>query len=801
MHLSYAFGAPVLLMSSNVIFLVGAAWLPLGIRAADRWVRLGRRWGILELAIVLAMQTLGGDPESAYLLGVSAAGYAVLGGARSATSVARGRIAERCGPGTKRRLPRRALPVAIAVWYAMTVGLAVLLPKIGRAPGTGIRALLFRGDGIAGIGAGVGVLAVVCILASPRTRRARYAPSRFRFRGWPSLPFWRSCSPRLKLCLAGSSSGKPGELLLVMMFSRSAWSRSAWLKWYGPMCSVSSLANSLPGPELPLPGTRPLLWVSSLYLGGMIFVLGISALTFRPRRAVKTWLSAMVAIGLLGSLGQYGSPVWMTRALATSMNSPAWHGLLRELGPLDAPDTPAVREDGRPRDGDGSVYWWMTILLPGFRQFRFPSKLLVFAVLALAALAGWKWDELRPRLSPGPVVLTAILFGSSVILLAMLYGMRSTILAGLAARDLSTGLGPFDREHAFGAMVRSSLHASAVFGLGLAAISVLKIRPRLGNAALLLAITAVDLGLANARQIVSVPQSCFDDRSRVQEIIEQAEQEHPSAGPFRVHRMMTWLPLGWKYLRSDDRPSELVRWEVDTLQPKFGINRGISYTYSRGIGEINDYASFFRSFPCPVADPAVARSLGVPAGESIAYSLAGRSTSGIPAISSCRRMPASGLIPAVVRAIHRAKRCALPIPRDVPWSRRENRVQEVDRQLRLPGTEEQRRVSPGVDRSSGHVTPTLRGVDDEDRLAALKRTTQRSGVGHEPRSRPFNPREVVLVDPDQVGEVASLLRGGQPSALESVRVNYPSRRESSWSRRSSRRASWCSAMSTIPAGS
>ena len=76
--LSYAFGAPVLLMSSNVIFLVGAAWLPLGIRAADRWVRLGRRWGILELAIVLAMQTLGGDPESAYLLGVSAAGYAVL---------------------------------------------------------------------------------------------------------------------------------------------------------------------------------------------------------------------------------------------------------------------------------------------------------------------------------------------------------------------------------------------------------------------------------------------------------------------------------------------------------------------------------------------------------------------------------------------------------------------------------------------------------------------------------------------------------------------------------------------------
>ena len=367
---------------------------------------------------------------------------------------------------------------------------------------------------------------------------------------------------------------------------------------------------------------------------------------------------------------------------------------------FDVPDTPAVRADGRPRDGDGSVYWWMTILLPGFRQFRFPSKLLVFAVLALAALAGWKWDELRPRLSPGPVVLTAILFGSSVILLAMLYGMRSTILAGLAARDLSTGLGPFDREHAFGAMVRSALHASAVFGLGLAAISVLKTRPRLGSA-LLLAITAVDLGLANARQIVSVPQSCFDDRSRVQEIIEQAEQEHPSAGPFRVHRMMTWLPLGWKYLRSDDRPSELVRWEVDTLQPKFGINRGISYTYSPGLvrstttpasSGVSPVRSTTRQLPDLLAYRLVSR-LHIPC--------AGRSTSGIPAISSCRRIPASGLIPGGRSAIHRAQRCALPTPGDVPWSRGENRVQEVDRQLRLPGTEEQRGVSPGVDRSSG----------------------------------------------------------------------------------------------------
>src|SRR5262249_32714387 len=75
--LAYAFGGPVLFQYCNIIYLVGAAWLPLGLRAVDRWLRLGRRIALAELAVVLAMETLGGDPESAYLTGVCAVGYAI----------------------------------------------------------------------------------------------------------------------------------------------------------------------------------------------------------------------------------------------------------------------------------------------------------------------------------------------------------------------------------------------------------------------------------------------------------------------------------------------------------------------------------------------------------------------------------------------------------------------------------------------------------------------------------------------------------------------------------------------------
>src|SRR4051812_41328596 len=68
--LSYAFGAPILFQYCNIIFLVGAAWLPWGFRAVDGWLRLGRLRSLAELAAVLAMQTLGGDPQIAYLTGL-----------------------------------------------------------------------------------------------------------------------------------------------------------------------------------------------------------------------------------------------------------------------------------------------------------------------------------------------------------------------------------------------------------------------------------------------------------------------------------------------------------------------------------------------------------------------------------------------------------------------------------------------------------------------------------------------------------------------------------------------------------
>src|SRR3954451_20383371 len=76
--LAYAFGAPVLFQYCNVIFLVGAAWVPWGLAAADALLRQRRRRGLPALAAVLALQVTGGDPEAAYLTVLCAGGYALL---------------------------------------------------------------------------------------------------------------------------------------------------------------------------------------------------------------------------------------------------------------------------------------------------------------------------------------------------------------------------------------------------------------------------------------------------------------------------------------------------------------------------------------------------------------------------------------------------------------------------------------------------------------------------------------------------------------------------------------------------
>ena len=76
--ISYAFSGNVLAAHCNVVFLVGAAWLPWGVLLADRMLT-ERSWrASVGFGAILALIVLGGDPQLAYNAGLMAALYALL---------------------------------------------------------------------------------------------------------------------------------------------------------------------------------------------------------------------------------------------------------------------------------------------------------------------------------------------------------------------------------------------------------------------------------------------------------------------------------------------------------------------------------------------------------------------------------------------------------------------------------------------------------------------------------------------------------------------------------------------------
>jgi hypothetical protein len=621
--LSYTFGAPILFQYCNIIYLVGAAWLPLGMHAVDRWVRLGRRWAIVELALVLGMQTLGGDPQSAFLVGIAGLGYAfALDRARRRSAAPR--ALEESGTGRARR-GRGPLLLAtavglIAVWFITTVILGIAFPKLRPAhdgpptpPLPWITAV------------SVAVLVAWLALGNMFLYRWRGRPWRI-----PLGAMWLGLAISAVLATAATAA----QLFPIVEFTQQT-SRAAntgthelyafsiepyrliemiWPNVWGAQFG----GNTYWAPLMRLPGSYPKIWVPSLYLGGLTFVLALPVFTLRKAPPWRAWLSLITIVSIVGALGEYTSPIWMTRAIAATSRSTAIGNAVAELGPVDKLDSGVIREDGFLRDGDGSVYWLLGTLLPGFRQFRYPAKLFTFTALGFAALAGVGWDRLGSGRVRAFFTSTAILLGVTVCTLVAVLLARQSIQSTLQGIVSSSTFGPLDATGAFRAIIRCLSHAAIVLALGLLLIFTTRARPTV-SAALMLLLVSCDLAVANARFVFTIPQSLFESKPEVLELIEAEERARPSPGPFRVHRMALWNPPGWSTTPSPDRVSDFVTWERDTLQPKYGIDLGVEYTHTIGVAELYDFEWFFYPFPRTVRDESVARSLSINVGDTVIY--------------------------------------------------------------------------------------------------------------------------------------------------------------------------------------
>ena len=339
----------------------------------------------------------------------------------------------------------------------------------------------------------------------------------------------------------------------------------------------------------PAEAQRP--WPLSLYAGALPAVLALSAGGFRQGPPWRAWMTAVAFLALWASLGEFAAPA-------------RWSGA-----------------EPAPTSGDSSFYGLLATILPGLRLFRFPYKFLVFTNLALAALAGAGWDRLTTgRSSRRFLAVSSTLLAVTARALLVAAGQRERLVQAMvrAAAPGDPVFGPFDAHGSVAELLHALEHGAVALASCLAFVLVAPRWPGWGGL-FAVPLVALDLTLANAGLIITIPQADFEAIPAVAATIRASERASPSPGPFRVHRLESWVPVGWSALPSSQRLRELVDWEIDTLQPGFGMLHGINYLLAdeSETGRAG-YGRFFQpSFR--VVDQRTAAALGLVPGQPVLY--------------------------------------------------------------------------------------------------------------------------------------------------------------------------------------
>jgi hypothetical protein len=567
--MAYAFGAPVLFQYCNVIYLVGAAWVPWGFLALEWLLHQKRRAGLLGLAIVLALQVLGGDPEAAYLTVLCGGGYAlVLAPPASAWPA---RVFRMLG-----KLWVAAL--GILIWVAAVALAAYAVPKVSvpswLPPGWVFMVVLWGGIG-------------AWVLAHWRwqARAARLGPMLAALAGACALAVLLTAVQLLPTLEYSGKSHRAADLVTmdIYYFSVEPW-RFAELLWPSPF-GITGAENHSFFQALPRIGNHAL-WTPSLYLGGLTLALALGGARSRDGDSPpwRIWMLAVVGVAVVASCGRFLGPLWWLRWV---------RGVPGVLGPAD-PSGFVLRSDGLLVDGSGSPYGLLATVLPGFGLFRYPGKLMTFLALAVAGLAGRGWDHAALGRTRWPARWCAWGLAATALAGLVTTVAQPWIMATLTPRLIpDTAYGPIDLPAALDLTRRALIHGGVVLALGLGLLRLAPGQPRLAGV-LAMVVLALDLGIASGRLIWTAPQSVFKEASRLAQLIADAERDKPSPGPFRIHRMALWQPEGFTKHPSPDRFAELIRWERNTLQPSHGLPMGFQYCLTQGVLELFDYLLFFR---------------------------------------------------------------------------------------------------------------------------------------------------------------------------------------------------------------
>jgi len=550
--IAYSCGGNVVFQYSNVVFLVGAAWLPFTVLAGDRMLR-DRSWiAAIILGLVLALMILGGDPQAAYHALLIIALYAVV--------LTFWRNDE--SPTDITAPPRLLTTLVVRVGlFCLAAGSVYCLAAVQCLPS----AEALRSSDRA---------------AFNRPRNI-YEATTVLFQAGDQLPLGET---RQQSAVRGLF-GQPEERThheLAYDFSIGPWRliEYFWPNIDGRMFPTHHRWLSL----LPAEGR---VWTPTLYMGLLPAVLALSAFRLRSGSAREVWQSIIVLLFTLGTFGSYGV---------------GW--LMSEIWPGVAGGNPDHLTIGSPV---GGVYWLMLTVLPKFVYFRYPAKLLPLVALGISQLAAFGLDQTivqpKPRLQRTILVLGV---GSAVMAgLIWFAGSRAcanfaeTLFAwcigptSFANVDWSDpAYGPFEPVGAYHDVLFALVHTALVAIIAWWSLNTMATdRRTLGL--LLVLLTAGELALANSWLVVTAPLEIWRNEPPIAEVIRSHQSNATSDVdlPPRVFRasLASWRPSTFSTTPSSTRPAEIVQWEHDTLFPKYPLAHGLALIESYGSIKSADY--------------------------------------------------------------------------------------------------------------------------------------------------------------------------------------------------------------------
>jgi len=529
----YSCGGAVLFQYCNVVFLVGAAWLPLALLCADRMLRRSSGTASVSLGIVLALMVLGGDPQIAYHVLIACLLYAaILCGRRKGDIAA---FAQR-----HHWLSRLTL-CAVASTIAYCLSAAQVLPSME---------------------------------ATSRSDRAVFNRPRNIYEA-ASL-CWRLPNDDLHLNETKLQSigcgllGEPATFThheAIYEFSVGPWRLAEffWPNIGGRLFPTNRRWFSL------LPAESRV-WTPTLYLGLLPAILAVGSLCAPSTNRRELWLKWILILSLLGSFGYYGLG-WVVHEFAGAIGTQSkW---------IDSIGNPV-----------GGLYWMLTTLLPGYVYFRYPAKLMPLAALAICLLAATGFDRVFRRRQKWLVYALAFLAAVSGFsgLVVWLAGRR--LLANVTGDDAT--LGPFDAVGArfdIAAALAQAAAVSLAVGLLVQFAAKQPIYARFAKWMIVL-VLAADVWFANAWTVVSVEPAREHASVPLALQIDSEQSSIPKDGVepriFRAN-LATWRPPSFRTSQSANRLAELEDWERQTLLPKYSLLEDVSMVETHGSIASADY--------------------------------------------------------------------------------------------------------------------------------------------------------------------------------------------------------------------